>query len=99
MSDEHIRGTMSHAQGVVEQVVGTLTRDRPMQRLGRARHAQGSAQQGLGNVQDALSGTRNGMNLATIAAALVGALLLVGLLRVLGGGRPMGAAGNLGAGI
>jgi uncharacterized protein YjbJ (UPF0337 family) len=98
MSDEHIKGSVSHAQGIMEQAVGTLIRDRPMQRLGRARRAQGSAQQGLGDIQDVLGGTRNGLNLATITAAVLGALLLVVLMRVVGG-RPMGASSSLGAGI
>jgi uncharacterized protein YjbJ (UPF0337 family) len=98
MSDEHIRGNVSQAQGVVEQVVGTLIRDTKMRNLGRARHAQGSAQKGLGDVQDVLGGTRNGLNLATIAAALMGALLLVAVMRFVGA-KPMGVSREFGAGI
>jgi uncharacterized protein YjbJ (UPF0337 family) len=99
MSDEHIRASVSHAQGAVEQVVGTLIRDPNMQRLGKARHAQGSAQQRLGNVQDTLGGTRTGMNRATLAAALLGALLLVVAMRAFGGGKSADANAALGAGI
>jgi uncharacterized protein YjbJ (UPF0337 family) len=98
MSDEHIRGSVSQAQGIAEQVVGTLLRDAPMQRLGKARHAQGSAQKGLGNVQDALGGTRNGLNIAAVVLAVVGALLLVVVMSIVGG-RSSGANPSFGEGI
>jgi uncharacterized protein YjbJ (UPF0337 family) len=99
MSDEHIRGSVSQAQGVVEQVVGTLIRDTRMRKLGQARHAQGSAQKGLGNVQDALGGTRNGLNIAAVALAVVGALLLVAVMTIVGGARATGASRAIGEGI
>jgi uncharacterized protein YjbJ (UPF0337 family) len=99
MSDEHIRGSVSQAQGIVEQAVGTLLRDAPMRRLGKARHAQGSAQKGLGNVQDALSGTRNGLNVAAVALAVVGGLLLVIVMTIMGGAKSAGASQALGEGI
>jgi uncharacterized protein YjbJ (UPF0337 family) len=42
MTDEHVKGTVNRARGKVEEGLGKV-----------ARQVQGSAQKGLGNVQDA----------------------------------------------
>jgi uncharacterized protein YjbJ (UPF0337 family) len=98
MSDEHIRGSISQAQGAVEHVIGTLTRDKRMRQLGKARHVQGTAQKGLGDVQDALGGTRHVLNLVTIVGVLLGALVLVAVRSMVGGGNRIDRS-DLGAGI
>ena len=54
MTDEHVKGALSKAQGKVEEGLGKLTGDKKQQARGKVRQVQGAAQQGLGDVQDAL---------------------------------------------
>lgn len=54
MTDEHVKGTISRARGKVEETVGKLTGDRHEEAQGKIRQIQGKAQQGLGDVQDAI---------------------------------------------
>ncbi len=77
MTDEHVKGTVSQAQGKVEEAFGKLIGDRRRQRRGRSRQVQGFAQMRLGDLQDALGGTRTVAGLATIALVVIGALVLV----------------------
>jgi uncharacterized protein YjbJ (UPF0337 family) len=61
MTDEHVKGALSKAQGKVEEGLGKLTGDKKQQARGKVRQVKGAAQQGLGDVQDALrrhKGTR-----------------------------------------
>lgn len=54
MTDQHTKGAINKAEGKVEEGVGKLTGDRKMQAKGKAKQVQGSAQQGLGHIQDAI---------------------------------------------
>jgi uncharacterized protein YjbJ (UPF0337 family) len=54
MSDEHIKGAISTAEGKVEEGLGKLTGDKEAQAHGKAKQVQGAAQKGLGDVQDAI---------------------------------------------
>jgi len=53
MTDQHIKGDISKAQGKVEEEVGKVTGDEPKQAQGKIRQVQGEIQNGLGDVQDA----------------------------------------------
>jgi uncharacterized protein YjbJ (UPF0337 family) len=57
-TDQHAKGAISSVAGTVEEGLGRLTGDKETELHGRARQVQGSAQQGLGDVQDALKGYR-----------------------------------------
>ena len=59
MTDEHIKGTISRARGKVEETVGKLTGDRHEEAQGKIRQIQGKAQQGLGDVKDAIRRERS----------------------------------------
>jgi len=59
MSDEHTKGAISTAEGKVEEGLGKLTGDREAQVHGKAKQAQGAAQKGLGDVQDAIREPRD----------------------------------------
>lgn len=59
MSDEHVKGTLSKAQGKVEEGLGKVTGNKQEQARGKARQVQGDAQNGLGNVQDAVRKSKN----------------------------------------
>ena len=54
MTDEHTKGTISKAKGIVEEEAGKLTGNRRQEARGKAKQIQGAAQQGLGDVQDAV---------------------------------------------
>ena len=54
MTNEHTKGTISEAQGKVEEGLGTLTGDQRQQVTGKARQVKGAAQKTLGDVQDAV---------------------------------------------
>jgi uncharacterized protein YjbJ (UPF0337 family) len=59
MTDEHIKGTISRARGKVEETVGKLTGDRHEEAQGKIRQIKGKAQQGLGDVKDAIRRERS----------------------------------------
>ena len=59
MSDEHVKGTLSKAQGTVEEGLGKVTGSKQEQARGKARQVQGSAQHGLGDIQDAARKSKN----------------------------------------
>jgi uncharacterized protein YjbJ (UPF0337 family) len=52
MTDEHVKGTLNKARGNVEERLGKVTGNRPSQVRGKARQIQGSAQEGLGDIQN-----------------------------------------------
>jgi uncharacterized protein YjbJ (UPF0337 family) len=54
MTDEHAKGTVSEAQGKVEEGLGTLTGNRRQEATGKARQLKGAGQKALGDVQDAV---------------------------------------------
>lgn len=54
MTNEHVKGAISKAQGKVEETLGRLTGNRKQQAKGDVRQVQGEAQQALGDVQDAV---------------------------------------------
>ncbi|HEX5590867.1 MAG TPA: CsbD family protein [Candidatus Limnocylindrales bacterium] len=54
MTKEHAKGAISKARGKIEEAVGELTGDRRVQARGKVRQVQGEAQEGLGDVQDAV---------------------------------------------
>jgi uncharacterized protein YjbJ (UPF0337 family) len=57
-TDEHAKGAISNVEGTIEEGIGKLTGDKGTELHGKARQVQGSAQQGLGDVQDTLKGYR-----------------------------------------
>jgi uncharacterized protein YjbJ (UPF0337 family) len=57
-ADEHTKGAISKVGGTIEEGVGKLTGDKETELHGKARQVQGSAQEGLGDVEDALKGYR-----------------------------------------
>jgi len=59
MSDEHVKGTLSKAQGTVEEGLGKATGNKQGQARGKARQVQGDAQKGLGDIQDAVRKSKN----------------------------------------
>ncbi len=99
MTDEHIKGTVSQAQGMVEEAVGKLTGDRRTQGHGKARQVQGSAQKSLGDLQDALGGTRTVAGLAAVAVVVIAVLMLVLAVRMVGSGHRAGTDAGAGDGI
>lgn len=56
MTDEHTKGAISKAQGKVEVWLGKLTGSKKKQVQGQARQVQGSGQEGLADIQDAVRG-------------------------------------------
>jgi uncharacterized protein YjbJ (UPF0337 family) len=52
-------GAMSTAQGKVDAGLGKLTGDKQAQVHGKAKQAQGAAQKGLGDIQDAIREPRD----------------------------------------
>ena len=57
MTDQHTKGSISKAQGKVEEGLGKVTGDEPKQARGKIRQVQGEVQQGLGDVQDTIRRT------------------------------------------
>ena len=54
MTDEHTKGTISTAKGDVKKGVGKLTGNKELEAKGKVQQVQGTAQKGLGDVQDAV---------------------------------------------
>jgi uncharacterized protein YjbJ (UPF0337 family) len=54
MTDQHVKGAISSAKGTVKEGVGKLTGDRTLETKGKVQKVQGKAQDGLGDVQDAV---------------------------------------------
>lgn len=54
MTDLHTKGASNKAKGQVEEWVGKLRGNRHQEAKGKAAQVQGSIQQGLGDVQDAV---------------------------------------------
>ena len=59
MSHEQVKGTLSKAQGKVEEGLGKVTGNKQEQVRGKGRQVQGSAQKGLGDVQGAIRKPKN----------------------------------------
>ena len=59
MANEHTKGAISKVQGKVEEGLGKLTGNRQQQAKGKGRQIKGVAQEGLGNVQDAVRAPRS----------------------------------------
>lgn len=53
MAGERTKGSINKVAGKAEETLGKLTGDHSQQAKGKAKQLQGSAQQGLGNLQDA----------------------------------------------
>jgi uncharacterized protein YjbJ (UPF0337 family) len=53
MTDLRAKGATNKARGQIEEGLGKLTGDRHEEAKGKVRQIQGSAQQGLGDIQDA----------------------------------------------
>jgi uncharacterized protein YjbJ (UPF0337 family) len=54
MSDQHVKGALSTTKGSVNEGVGKLTGDKKLETKGKVQKVQGKAQDGLGDVQDAV---------------------------------------------
>jgi uncharacterized protein YjbJ (UPF0337 family) len=54
MTDQHVKGAISGAKGTVKEAVGKLTGDRQLEAKGKVQKVKGKAQDGLGDVQDAV---------------------------------------------
>jgi uncharacterized protein YjbJ (UPF0337 family) len=59
VTDEHVKGTLSKAQGKVEEGLGKVTGNKQEQARGKGRQVQGNAQKGLGDIQDAVRKPKN----------------------------------------
>jgi uncharacterized protein YjbJ (UPF0337 family) len=53
MTDLRAKGTINKAEGQVEEGLGKLTGDRHEEAKGKVKQVQGSAQQGVADIQDA----------------------------------------------
>jgi uncharacterized protein YjbJ (UPF0337 family) len=53
MTDLRAKGTVNKAEGQVEEGLGKLTGDRHEEAKGKVKQVQGSAQQGVADIQDA----------------------------------------------
>jgi uncharacterized protein YjbJ (UPF0337 family) len=54
MTEQRSRGAVNTVRGRIEQAVGWLTGNRRQEMTGKVHEAQGSAQHGLGDLQDAV---------------------------------------------
>ncbi len=54
MTSQRTQGAVNTVRGRIEQAVGWLTGNRRQELGGKVREAQGSAQHGLGDMQDAV---------------------------------------------
>jgi uncharacterized protein YjbJ (UPF0337 family) len=59
MTDQHTKGVISSTTGKAEEGIGKLTGDKEAQVHGKAKQVQGGAQKGLGDVQDAVRGSKD----------------------------------------
>jgi uncharacterized protein YjbJ (UPF0337 family) len=59
MTDEHTKGAISKARGKFEELLGSLTGNKTTKVEGQARQVQGAAQDGLGDVQDAVKSSKS----------------------------------------
>ncbi len=56
MTDEHTKGAISRVTGKAEEALGKLTGNKKQELHGTVRQVQGSGQEALGDVQDAIRG-------------------------------------------
>jgi uncharacterized protein YjbJ (UPF0337 family) len=54
MADQHVEGAVNTAKGTANEGVGKLTGDKKLETKGKVQKVQGKAQDGLGDVQDAV---------------------------------------------
>jgi uncharacterized protein YjbJ (UPF0337 family) len=54
MADQHAKGAVSTVKGTVKEAVGKATGDHELETKGKVQKVQGKAQDGLGDVQDAV---------------------------------------------
>jgi uncharacterized protein YjbJ (UPF0337 family) len=54
MADQHVKGALSTVEGTVKEVAGKLTGNKTLEAKGKIQKVQGKAQDGLGDVQDAI---------------------------------------------
>ena len=59
MTDQRTKGTISKAQGKVEEAIGKVTGDREEEAKGKIRQVQGDAQHGVADVGDAIRNRRD----------------------------------------
>ena len=52
MADLHAKGATNKAKGQVEEGLGKLTGDRRQETKGKVKQVEGSAQQGVADIQD-----------------------------------------------
>ncbi len=54
MTDQHVKGAISKTVGKIEEIAGKGTGDTELEVRGKVRQVRGVAQEGLGDVQDAV---------------------------------------------
>jgi uncharacterized protein YjbJ (UPF0337 family) len=54
---EHVKGAVNNAEGNVKEGVGKLTGDKKLEAKGDVQQVQGKAQNGLGDIEDAVRKT------------------------------------------
>jgi uncharacterized protein YjbJ (UPF0337 family) len=54
MGSQHVKGAISFAKGTVKERFGKLTGDRRLETEGKLQQVQGKAQDGMGDVEDAV---------------------------------------------
>lgn len=54
MTDQHLKGAVSTANGTVNEGVGKLTGDRKLETKGQIQKVEGKARSGTGDVEDAV---------------------------------------------
>jgi uncharacterized protein YjbJ (UPF0337 family) len=54
LTDQHTKGAISKARGKLDELLGSLTGNKTTKVKGQARQVQGAAQDGLGDLQDAV---------------------------------------------
>lgn len=59
MTDQHVKGTINKTVGKVEEAAGKVSGDRKLESRGKVKQVQGVAQEGLGDVQDAIRKAAN----------------------------------------
>ncbi len=59
MTDEHTKGAISKATGKVEEGLGKLTGNKEQELHGKVKQVQGTGQEGLGDIQDAVRGDKD----------------------------------------
>lgn len=59
MTDEHTKGAISKATGKVEEGLGKLTGNQEQELHGKVKQVQGTGQEAMGDIQDAVRGPKD----------------------------------------